>query len=111
MTRRNGVCHAEIIAFRDSGATFAEVGDKFGFSRQRAEQICHANGAPRLQRHPDIPGRNAAIIARFRNGIAAVEIASEFGVKRSLVFAICRGKVGRWERYKAKERRRAEASK
>jgi hypothetical protein len=100
--RHNSLTLAEIKTLREHGATFTEIGDRLGVSRQRAQQICSRNlKIPNAR--VDFTARNSAIIERFRAGVAAVEIAAQFSVKRHYVFSICRGKVSRWERGRAKE--------
>lgn len=54
----------EIGAMRREGATYQEIGDAFGFSRQRAEQICKKLGVT-----PKTPQR---VYVRVFRGISSV---------------------------------------
>lgn len=71
----------EMLAMRKAGATYEEIGEQFGFTRERARQIAITSG--RFEEFKDRPPRpeEIAIFERYKNeGVSIDYVASKLGV-------------------------------
>ena len=99
---------AETMArlYRD-GYTLKEIGQQFGISRQRVQQLLDAHGVkrrpPRAVLHRERAERQGAeIVARFRATADVGRVASELGLPRRAVLEVLRERLHRPELYRPK---------
>jgi len=75
--------HEEILKLRQEGLTYAQIGQRFGVSRQRIHQIIteeRARQAGIPSRGERLRKRNQGILERAQQGHTVQEIAQEFGL-------------------------------
>ncbi len=74
----------KIIELYRSGYTLQEVGDMYGITRQRVQQILH----PGEKKPKKNVVRNKGIVEKFTNGMTKAQIAEFYGVSREVVHYI-----------------------
>lgn len=79
---RNDKRCAEVVRLRDSGLSFSEIGEMFGVTRQRAQQIYARETAEVLP--SDVRrARREEILRQYRAGVPVQHIVQDCGLKNA----------------------------
>ena len=80
------ISKTELIKLQKKLVTDADIGEKFGITRQAVHQMRKAYGIP--SSISDNPERNSKIIALYKKGTSGTAIAKKFGLSISQAYRV-----------------------